>query len=510
MKKRAVIYARYSSFGQTEQSIEGQLRECYSFAERNEIMIVDEYIDRAMTGTSDHRPNFQRMIEDSKKKAFEYVLVYQLDRFARNRYDSAIYKSRLKKNGVRVISARENITDDASGILVEGMLESMAEYFSAELSQKVKRGINESLLKGNCLGGYVLLGYEIKDKKLVINEKEAGIVRGIFSRYKDGQKAKEIADYLNACGIRTKRGKPFTVNIIAKTIRNKKYTGKLYHEEKVFDNIFPRIIDDATFERCNKIMDGYKHKARDSKDDIRYLLSGKLYCACCGAQMTAETGTSHTGNVYRYYKCFNRKRDKESCKKENYPKDELEELVISKTEEYVLKAEVIGKIAEETAKRYNESIKEPQGLISMENRLKDVDKSINGIMSAIEQGIITKTTKERMFSLEREKEELENKIGIEKSRRAKPISAENVKSFMSRFIFPKSNIANRKKFFNGFINRVYLSDEKAYIYCNASDYLPSGTDENGAIDGGKVIPFPPPKGQKNNISFERFKRDALV
>lgn len=146
--KKAVIYARFSSHSQTEQSIEGQLRECYDFAKRSDITIVGEYIDRALTGTSDKRPQFLKMIEDSKKKNFEYVLVYQLDRFARNRYDSANYKAKLKKNGVRVLSAKENITDDASGILVEGMLESMAEYYSAELSQKVKRGIKESLIKG--------------------------------------------------------------------------------------------------------------------------------------------------------------------------------------------------------------------------------------------------------------------------------------------------------------------------------------------------------------------------
>ena len=118
MNKKAVIYARFSSHTQTEQSIEGQLRECYDYAKRHDLLIVDEYIDRALTGTHDKRPSFLRMIEDSKRKTFNYVLVYQLDRFARNRYDSANYKAKLKKNGVRVLSAKENITEDASGILI--------------------------------------------------------------------------------------------------------------------------------------------------------------------------------------------------------------------------------------------------------------------------------------------------------------------------------------------------------------------------------------------------------
>ena len=150
MKKRVVIYARFSSHSQTEQSIEGQLRECYEYAKRQDLLVVAEYIDRALTGTTDKRPEFLRMIDDSKKKAFDYVLVYQLDRFARNRYDSANYKAKLKKNGVRVLSAKENITEDASGILIEGVLESMAEYYSAELCAKGKtrntRKLRERLL----------------------------------------------------------------------------------------------------------------------------------------------------------------------------------------------------------------------------------------------------------------------------------------------------------------------------------------------------------------------------
>lgn len=142
-----VIYARFSSHSQTEQSIEGQLKVCYEYAESNHYTVVGEYIDRAISGTTDNRAEFQRMISDSDKHTFEGVLVYQLDRFARNRYDSAINKAKLKKNGVRVLSAKENIADDASGILVEGVLESMAEYYSVELSQKIHRGYGHQCRK---------------------------------------------------------------------------------------------------------------------------------------------------------------------------------------------------------------------------------------------------------------------------------------------------------------------------------------------------------------------------
>lgn len=204
MKQTAVIYARFSSHGQTEQSIEGQLRECYEYAKQNDLIILHEYIDRALSGTNDKRPEFQQMIEDSKKRDFNYVLVYQLDRFARNRYDSATYKAKLKKNNVRVISAKENITTDASGVLMESVLEGMAEYYSAELSQKVKRGIYESLLKGNYIGGYILYGYDVVNKKYVINETESKIVRQIFDDYANGIKTTQIVENLNNKGLKTK------------------------------------------------------------------------------------------------------------------------------------------------------------------------------------------------------------------------------------------------------------------------------------------------------------------
>lgn len=335
MNKRAVIYARFSSHTQTEQSIEGQLRECYDYAKRHDLLIVGEYIDRALTGTTDKRPNFLQMIDDSKKKTFDYVLVYQLDRFARNRYDSANYKAKLKKNGVRVLSAKENITEDASGILIEGVLESMAEYYSAELSQKVRRGIRESLSKGYFIGGYKLFGYDIVDKHWTINPIEAPIVKDMFERYKNGEKAKSIVNRLNDMGIHNKSGAKFTVNSFAKIIRNSKYMGVVISNGQTYNNIVPALVDEQTFKACNDIMDNQRHKQKAVQDHSPYILSGKLFCGNCGTLMTAEDGTSHTGKVYHYYKCFNRKLHKEQCNKANITKERLEDLVFGKTVEYV-------------------------------------------------------------------------------------------------------------------------------------------------------------------------------
>lgn len=141
--KNAVIYARFSSHAQNEQSIEGQLRICYEYAKREGLSVIEEYIDRALTGRSDDRPDFQRMISDARKKAFQYVIVYKLDRFTRNRYDSAIYKHKLKQCGVKVLSAMENIGDNPESIILEAVLEASAEYYSVDLSKNKARAAGQ-------------------------------------------------------------------------------------------------------------------------------------------------------------------------------------------------------------------------------------------------------------------------------------------------------------------------------------------------------------------------------
>ena len=517
MKKRVVIYARFSSHSQTEQSIEGQLRECYDFARRNDYLVIAEYIDRALTGTTDKRPEFLRMIEDSKKKNFDYVLVYQLDRFARNRYDSANYKAKLKKNGVRVLSAKENITEDASGILVEGMLESMAEYYSAELSQKVRRGVKESLLKGHFVGGYGLFGYDIVDKKWTINAYEADIVRDMFTRYKNGEKAKEIIDRLNAQGIKTKAGSPFNMNSFARIIRNEKYIGVYNSHGVIYENVIPPIVDENLFFDCNAIMDEHKHKPRANKSGKPYILSGKLFCGCCGSLMTAETGTSHTGKLHHYYKCFGRKRNKHSCKKANYRQQDLEDLVFGTTVKYVLQPDVIQTVAEQVVSKFNSEITKTATLENLENELKAKEKAINALLAAIEQGIVTKSTKERLISLETQKEELESKISLEKAKQIKPLEVDKVKAFLNFFVHRKyENDQEKNEFFNSFINRVVLYDDKILIFYNTDTNRPAAitrkdTDDLLAGIGEKIEKRGKSavKNEKNSLEPQKFKRVSL-
>lgn len=251
----AVIYARFSSHNQTEQSIEGQLAECNAYAQRNGYTIVGEYIDRAISGTTDARPNFLKMIDDAQKKQFQYVIVYQLDRFARNRYDSATYKARLKKYGVRVLSARENIADDASGILVEGVLESMAEYFSAELSQKVQRGMNINAQKAISNGGSIPFGFKTVNKLYVVDDDTAPAVVKIFEMYANGHTIVEINDWLNSHGYRTTLGAPFNKNSLRHLLKNKKYIGVYcYNGVEIPNAKYRNALNEAVFAVSEKIL----------------------------------------------------------------------------------------------------------------------------------------------------------------------------------------------------------------------------------------------------------------
>lgn len=224
---KAVIYARYSSDNQREESTEGQLRECTAFAQKNDITILRNYIDRAFSAKTDNRPAFQEMIKDSGKKLFDVIIVWKLDRFARNRYDSARYKAALKKNGVKVVSATEVISDGAEGIILESVLEGYAEYYSADLSEKVIRGMTENALKGKFNGGRLPIGYIVDEEHhLQIDPTTAPFILEAYKRYADGATMTQIRDLLNEQGVSSKRGMPMNYNNVQLLLHNRRYIGE--------------------------------------------------------------------------------------------------------------------------------------------------------------------------------------------------------------------------------------------------------------------------------------------
>lgn len=299
---KAVIYARFSSDRQREESIEGQIRECEEYAERNNITVLGSYVDRALSAKTDNRPDFQRMIKDSAKGLFDVVLVWKLDRFARNRYDSAHYKSILKKNGVKVVSAKEAIAEDSTDILLESLSEGYAEFYSVELSEKIHRGQKENALKGLNNGGGIPLGYVLgSDQRLQVDPLTAPLVVEIFTRYAEGETVRAIVESLNKRGLRTRRKKPFSMNSFNRILKNRKYIGEYQYQDVTIPGGIPAIVPQELFDRVQVKMEKNKRAPAISKAEETYLPTTKLFCGKCGRLMVGESGTSHTGKKHHYY-----------------------------------------------------------------------------------------------------------------------------------------------------------------------------------------------------------------
>lgn len=468
----AVIYARFSSHSQTEQSIEGQLAACYEYAKRNNMQILGEYIDRGLSGTSaEKRDEFQRMISDSSKRQFDAVLVYQLDRFARNRYDSATYKAKLKKNDVRVMSVRENISDDASGILMESVLEGMAEYYSAELSQKVKRGLDINASKCLCTGGIPSLGFIVdSDKKFQIDPHTAPFAQQIFEMYAAGHTVKQITDHMNERGFKTSKGAAFNKNSLRDILRNKKYIGTYVYRGQETPNGIPRIISDELFYQVQEKLDKNKLAPARARAKAEYLLTTKLFCGYCKEMMIGVSGTSRNGGIHWYYTCkgvFHKK----GCKKKNVIKQYIEDLVLEKAREQ-LTDENISIIAKEIEKVF-QGKKENLVLKRLNRLLNECNKSIENLLHALEKGEINDIVIERIGQKKKEREELQAQIAIEKMRNT-DISSTEIKFFLTQL--KKGGIDDmkyRRALISIFVNSIYLYDDKITIVYNASGKIVS-------------------------------------
>ena len=469
MKKRGVIYARYSSDRQNEQSITGQVDVGKKWANNNDIEIIDIYYDEALTGKTDKRPAFQKMIKDAKNGLFDYIIVYKLDRFARNRYDSAIYKAQLKKYGVKVISAMENITDGPEGIILESLLEGMAEYYSANLAQNVLRGMHQKAEQGKYMGGTVPLGYKIDaDKNYVIDENSAFLVKQIYDRYANGYTIKEIIKELNDAGHKSSTGKSFTYNSLHRLLSNPKYIGRYEYLDTVLEDYIPRIIDDETYEKVQQRVKLNKRAPARAKANVDYYLTGKLFCGSCGSNMVGDSGTSSTGVTHYYYSCIEKKR-RHGCKKKSVKKDWIEKLITDVTINQVLTDENIQHIAENAYAIYEKERDDKSEITALKSALKETEKVISNIMTAIEQGIITATTKERLMEAEERKNNLLASIAREEIQKPK-ITKAHIEFFLTEMRNKINNSTDKTEIIiQTFVNAVYLYDDKMIITFNFTD-----------------------------------------
>jgi len=478
--EKAVIYARYSSDKQTEQSIEGQVRECEKFAQSKGISIIGKYFDRALSGKVDKRPDFQRMVKDSNKKLFDYILVYQLDRFARNRYDSAHYKMMLKKNGVKVLSAKENIADDPSGILMETVLEGMAEYYSAELAQKVKRGHYESFLKGNNQGGGRCFGYDSipndptstrSSKKLAINTAEANVVRKIFDDYASGKKVTEIKTWLDINNIKGHHGNLLHKNGIMCMLKNTKYIGTMTYGEFTQEHVIPPIVDKDIFAKVQERIKANQRNTSVFRPIEKFMFTTKCFCGHCKAPMTADTGTARNGNTHRYYKCFNKKKAIKPCVKVQNKKEQFEDFIINEIMRLLNTNGMIENIARQLI-AYNDELQTNPKIAIYEKRLAEIDKAMQNIIKAVEQGFFNQQSQERMLILESEKADLTWRLDGERLDVPIKLDLDETIFWFEQFAKGDPNDTKfKERLAETFVNKVIVWNNKILIVYNVK-----GTD----------------------------------
>lgn len=432
MPDTAVIYARYSSDNQRDASIDQQVKACRKFAEEKGLTVIKVYDDRALTGKTDKRPSFLQMIKDSAKRKFQFVIVYSLDRFSRNKYDSAIHKHTLKENGVRVLSAMEHITDDPTGGLMETILEGFAQYYSDELSQKINRGLTDNAEKG-IVNGAVPLGYRRgADGHAEIVEEEAETVREIFRRVSEGELFIRIIEDLNRRGIRTKRGTEWNKSSFNKLLSNDRYIGVYRYKGIIHEHGFPEIVSNDLFYSVQKRL-GEKPNARGGAMRRRsefgtYLLTGKLICGKCGALMTGISGVGRHGDRCFYYACVRKKNDR-TCDKKNVRRDPVELAVTTYLQQMLQDDELIDWMAEQ-AVAYQNLGRDDDEFEAVGKELKEATRKKENIIDAIADGMRTASMKEKLEELEAREAELKARYAYLKQERENDITKDMILSYL--------------------------------------------------------------------------------
>ncbi len=342
---KAVAYARYSSDKQQESSITVQLAAIHKFCASYNIELIHEYIDEAQTGTNANRKDFQEMVKAAPNKDFNVIIVHRMDRWARNVDDARYYKKFFAKYGIKIVSAIEEFDESPEGEFFELMSMGMAELYSKKLSREAKAGKLANAKNGKIHGGVPLLGYKVKGKYYVIEEKEAEAVKIIFDMVSQGYGYTTIRSYLNSNGYRHSDGRLFTGHF-TDILRNRKYIGEYVynrspyrargveynnHSKRCEEEIIripggmPRIVDDETFYKVQRILDARKnHQNLRGIKSKKYLLTGLLVCSECGKSFCGTKTKTHDIE-YCVYKCINRGM---ACPSKNMNALYLEEYLI--------------------------------------------------------------------------------------------------------------------------------------------------------------------------------------
>lgn len=468
--ENAVIYARYSSHNQSEQSIEGQLSAAYKYAEAKKYNVIKEYCDRAKTGTNDNREAFQEMLHDCQSHTFTVIIVWKVDRFGRNRQEITFNKYTAKKHGVRVEYIAENITEGPEGVILESVLEGMAEYYSLQLSQNVRRGMLESAKKYHVICGSIPLGYKAgPDKEYLIDEPSAKIVRLIFEKYNAGETMAEIIEYLNSNGYRNRRGTLFTKNSLPSILSNERYIGTYIFKNIIKqEDAIPAIIDKETFwkaqemKKRNRSMPSHKWSYSD------YLLTEKLFCGECGGPMIGKSGYGKQGTKYNYYTCLN--HVKKECEKKSVRQDYLESIVLKEIMSVLTDPDTFNYIVELIWNHYLKSDKLSNEIENMTSKLNEIDSAMHNLVKSVEEGMPYALVQARIQELTDEKTLYTKLMGEKQIEKKFELTRDKIVEFMEKFTtLDYTDKSCQKVLVGELINRIYLYSDRVVIALNFAD-----------------------------------------
>lgn len=451
-EKIGVLYARYSSHAQNDASIEQQFDKCRQYAESIGVRVIGAYEDRAISGRTDKRPGFQKMMRDAQNGSFNYVIAWKSNRMGRNMLEAMQNDAVLTALGIKCLYVEENFGDTAAGRFALRNMMNVNQFYSENMAEDIRRGLNDNASQCKVTGA-LPIGYKTgADLRYEIDEPNAKIVREIFDRVISGWSYKDIAADLNRRGIKTKGGGRWNKGSFHRMLSNERYTGVYIYGDYRIEGGIPAIIDKETFLAAEGAANGAGTKKRSSD----YLLTGKLFCGECGTAMVGVSGKGRHGEQHYYYAC-QKKRLEKSCKKKNIVRDQIENDVAKILSDYVLTDEIINYIADCTMK----IVEEREDLAQLEQRQKDICTALTNLTTAIEAGIFTATTRDRLLELEAEKDSVASQIAATK---AVNISREDVVSSMKQF--REGDITDKhfkSTLFDSFLRSVHVYDDRYEI-----------------------------------------------
>lgn len=507
---KAVAYCRYSSDNQREESIDAQIRAIKEYCSKENIDLIKIYIDEAKSGTNDNREQFIEMIHNCTTGNFNAVLVHKLDRFARNRYDSAFYKKKLKENGVKLLSVLEHLDDSPESIILESVLEGMAEYYSKNLAREVMKGMKESAYQCKHLGGLPPLGYDVDiNKNYVINETESLAVKKIFKLYINGYGYAAISNELNNCGFKTKNKKMFTKNSIRDILLNEKYSGVYVFNKRVsgkknhiykdnnkiirIDGGIPAIISKELFHKAQEKLKSNSKGPRQVNVKTHYLLTGKVICGKCNHSYTGGGYRGgRGGKKYYIYQCMNKKS--KLCTNKDIRKDLMENFVIEQLKNKIFNDNSINDICTELLDYITNSKNRNNKELKYLYDQKEITSSkINKAMDLLLEGLINKETiSNKINILQEDLNTFIDRIEQLKKSNTNWINKKKIKQFL---MFSKNSLETgdyiaKRKVIELFVSKILITDEKIDIIFKIDSFKTSVMESGNSGGGEPYITIP--------------------